>query len=287
MKVKKVIISICIVSALLIPATVFAATSNTPVAKSMRGFLGINISTLNDQQKADVKTYSTKMGDVQKEFINKMVENGAITKAQGDEEISKIDEAVKNGEAIPMFGGQRRGNEGIGRDGMGMFCIDTSKLTDQQKADFNAIYVKMATAQKEYLKKQVSSGLLTQVQADSILAKIDESIKNNQCPNGFRFGMGRRGPMEAEENTLTEQQKADLDAFTKNMTQLQKELVNKAVANGVITKDQGQQAIDRIDNPNSFEKGMKGGMGKGGKRGPGKGFDLGKGLESGNSTTQQ
>jgi len=61
LKVKKLLISISIACALLIPVTVFAAKSDAPVAKSMRGFFGINMTSLNDQQKADVKTYSTKM----------------------------------------------------------------------------------------------------------------------------------------------------------------------------------------------------------------------------------
>lgn len=279
MKAKKVIVSLSIACALLIPVTVFAATSNTPVAKSVRGFFGINMANLNDQQKADVKTYSQKMADVQKEFVNKMVSNGAMTKEQGDAAIAKIDKALKDGQTIPMFGGMGKGLEDF-KD-KNMFGIDTSKLTDGQKSDFAAIYSKMADAQKAYLKKEVASGLITQAQADDMIAKIDNSIKNNECPN---IGMGffGKGP-DNRQSTLTEQQKADLTTYQTTMKSLQKELINKAIANGVMTKAQGDEAISRIDNPQQFDKGMK--DGKGGMRGSMKGDKMGRDFHRNNAAT--
>jgi hypothetical protein len=283
LKAKKVIVSLTIACALLIPVTVFAATSDTPVAKSVRGFFGINMANLNDQQKADVKTYSQKMADVQKEFINKMVSNGAMTKEQGDAAIAKIDEALKNGETIPMFGGMGKGHEGFGDKGM--FGIDTSKLTDAQKSDFAAIYAKMADAQKAYLKKEVASGLITQAQADTMTTKIDKSIKNNECPE-FGFGMngmmGKRGP-NSKQSSLTDQQKADLQDYQTTMKELQKELINKAVSDGVITKEQGEKELSMIDNPQSFERGMK--DGRGGMRGGMKGGRMGRDFDQNNSVT--
>lgn len=41
---KKILIIACIVLALSIPMTAFAATSNTPAAQAIRGFCGIDTS---------------------------------------------------------------------------------------------------------------------------------------------------------------------------------------------------------------------------------------------------
>lgn len=249
---KKVLITLAAVAMLTIPFSVFAAISDTTVAKSVRGFFGLDTSKLTDTQKADVKNYSQKMADLQKEFVNQMVTNGSITKEQGDNEIQKIDEALENGDVIGFPGGGGKGGfKGYKERGeFGIGGIDVSKLTDQQKADLKAEYSKITALQKEYINKQVASGLITQQQADTVIEKIDAAA-NAASEKGFfgkmgGFGCIGVGPMGGTSN-LTEQQKTDLKEYTEKLAALQKELINKMVSNGAITKEQGDAAIQRMD----------------------------------------
>jgi hypothetical protein len=92
----KFFIALAVAAVLTVLFTVFAATSDTTNAKNIRGFFGIDSSKLTDQQKETVKSYSQKMADLQKEFIDNMVTNGAITKTQGDAGIARIDEMLKS-----------------------------------------------------------------------------------------------------------------------------------------------------------------------------------------------
>ncbi len=273
MKGKKVLIALAIAAVTMVPFSVFAATSDTSVARSVRGFFGIDTSKLTDAQKADVKDYSQKMADLQKDFINKMVENGALTQEQADAQIKKIDDMLKNGGEnglLPGFGRWKSDFRGPGRPGGSEINgLDTSKLTDAQKADLVDSYKKMADLQKELINKMVSEGLMTQEQGDASLKKVDEILAGIQQNGSFKgFGMmmggfGFFGEKGMNSSKLTDQQKADLQDFSKKMADLQKELINKMVANGAMTQEQGDAAIQRIDNPAAYskEKGMPNGKG--------------------------
>jgi hypothetical protein len=266
MKFKKLILSVAVASALIIPASALAATSDTAAAKTVRSFFGIDTSKLTEKQKADVTDYTKKMADLQKEAINKMVSNGSMTKEQGDAAIKKIDDAVANG----TFG------IGMGKGGPGKFGgrgearVEQSKLTDAQKADFSAIYKKIADLQKDYLKKQVSSGLITQIQADSAVERIDSSLANEK----FMFGLGKGGfgvgfvLPGVDQSKLTVAQKADLTNYTKKFGEFQKELISRAVSNGVMTREEGDSAKEKIMNGianGDLFKGMNKGFSKGRK----------------------
>lgn len=265
MKVKKVLTSLAVAGAIIVPFSVFAATSDTSAAKAVRGFFGIDTSKLTDTQKADVTDYTQKMANLQKEFINKMVSNGSMTKEQGDTAIQRIDDAVKNGTySKGLFGGGFGNREKKGE--FGLFGIDISKLTNAQKADMTDSFKKIAGLQKDLISKEVASGLITKEQGDSETTKIDKAIADGNFTHGIGMfacpGMNRIDPSK-----LTAQQKTDLQNFSDNLAALEKELVNKMVANGAITKDQGDAAIQKIDNmaKNGFSKGMM--MGKRGFRG--------------------
>lgn len=277
MKRKQVLITAAVIGALVVPASVFAATSDAPTMKHFRSFFGIDTTKLTDTQKSDVSNYTQKMADLQKEFINKMVSNGSMTKEQGDAAIKKIDDAVKNGTFSPegmVKGFNGRGDHGK-RGGFEGLKIDTSKLTDQQKADLKASYQKIADLQKELINTQVSAGLITKEQGDKAIQKIDECMENDKYLNGmggFKFeGFGMFG---GNSSKLTDQQKADLTDYSKKIAEIQKEIINKEVADGLITKEQGDAAINRIDDmaANGFQPGFPGGMEKGRKGFGGRGF---------------
>ena len=120
---KKLFLVLSLVLAILIPFSVFAATSDTTAAQTFRGWCGLDTSTLTDQQKADLNDSFNKMMDLRKESINTMVANGAITKAQGDAAIKRIDDMIKcrqdNG-FVGGFGGFGGRGRGAGSRG-GMF----------------------------------------------------------------------------------------------------------------------------------------------------------------------
>ncbi|MCX7921759.1 MAG: YckD family protein [Clostridia bacterium] len=274
MKVK-ILITTAIVVASVIPFTVFAATSDAPAAKTVRGFFHMDTSKLTEQQKSELKEYFKKMVILQKETVNKMVSNGSLTKEQGDAFIKKID-AISTAFDEKGFAkglGMGKGHFGF----LGINGIDVTKLTAQQKADLQSSLTKMADLQKEIVNKTVSYGLLTKEQGDASIKRIDEMTKNiieNGFPKGMEKGRGKggfhsfEGKKEIDTSKLTDQQKAGLKESSAKMVALQKDIVNKMVSNGALTKEQGEASIKKIDeiSKNSdgigFGKGL--GMGKGG-----------------------
>lgn len=91
---------------------------------------------------------------------------------------------------------------------------------------------------------------------------------------------------------LTEQQQADLEESFQKMIELRKETINTMVQNGLLTEEQGQLALERLDqmaeriaengyeNGYGFMRGCYGGAvadgyyGRGGRmRGPGRGWN--------------
>lgn len=263
MKKKKILVLLTLVAVIAIPFSVFAAASDAPVARCVRGFFGIDTSKLTDHQKADVKDYLKKMANLQKEFINKMVANGSITKEQGDAAIKKVDDMLKNQEENGFICGIGMGKahwEGYGRRGVpGVIKTDPSKLTDQQKADLAEYFKKMTDLYKEYINKMIANGLMTKEQGDAATKKVDYMAKNFEN-NGMVMGRGGFGGFgflgikRIDTSKLTDQQKADLTDFRQKMTDLQKELINKMVANGLMTKEQGDAAVKKIDDMLKYSK---------------------------------
>jgi polyhydroxyalkanoate synthesis regulator phasin len=245
MKGKKIILSLAVFLGITIPVTVFAATSNTAPAKILRGFFGIDTTKLTDQQKSNITDYSKKMADLQKEFINSMVNNGTLTKEQGDAQTKIIDDAVKNGTYSPQVMGGKEGRPG----GLGAFGIDESKLTAAQKVGITETNTKITELQNELIKKEVADGLITKAQGDGMTSRIDNS-QNNGNPS---YGMGRGGfgglnLSGVDTSKLTVAQKTYITDYSKKFSELQKELINKYVSYGLMTKEQGAAVIQRIDN---------------------------------------
>lgn len=251
MNKKKLLILLAIVVVIAVPFSVFAATSDTSAAKTVRGFFGIDTSKLNDQQKSDIKDYSTKMANLQKEFINKMVANGSMTKDQGDAAIKKIDDMLTKGSSSDFLFGMGKGGHGNNGNYRKNF-IDTSKLTTAQITDLTAIYKKLAVQQKATITKMVANGLLTQAQADSASKAADDMLTKIGTTGlfigrgGFE-GFGSFGKFRIDTSKLTDTQKADLTDASKKMAELHKELINKMVDFSLLTKDQGEAAIKKID----------------------------------------
>jgi len=221
---KTLLIIIAAVVALLVPISVFAATSDTATAKSIRGFFGINPSTLNDAQKADVTDYANKFAQLQKDFIDKMVSNGALTKDQGDAAKAKIDAALKAGNTEGLLGGlfgrggaRMKAAQGLGMFGLGK--VDLSKLTADQKTAVQDIQQKMKdvikanpadmsqqmiTLEKQLVSKLLEFKVITQTQADAANKAIDQNkglcgiggMGGLNKAAGLRHGQGKGGKMQ-------------------------------------------------------------------------------------------
>lgn len=130
---KKLLIVIGLIVALAVPLTAFAATSDAPAAQTFRSWCGIDFSKLTDQQKTDLNDSFNKMMDLRKESINKMVENGAITKDQGDAAIKNINDMIKYRQENGFVGGMGMGKgfgggRGMGRGSWGVSPGSTSSV---------------------------------------------------------------------------------------------------------------------------------------------------------------
>lgn len=71
----------------------------------------------------------------------------------------------------------------------GICGIDTTKLTDAQKADLTEQFNKMIALRKETINKMVSNGTITQAQADLMQKNVDAMTTYRQ-QNGFVGGCG-------------------------------------------------------------------------------------------------
>jgi hypothetical protein len=121
---KKIFFVLAVVIAVSIPVAVFAATSDSKTAANIRGFcgIGINTSNLTEQQKTDLDDSFNKMIELRKETINKMVQDGLLTKEQGDSELKKLDEMIKyHNENGYSYGSGMMGGCGSGRGMMGSY----------------------------------------------------------------------------------------------------------------------------------------------------------------------
>lgn len=124
---KKIFLVLLVVIAVTIPIAAFAATSDSSVAANIRSFcgIGINTSNLTDKQKADLDESFNKMIELRKETINKMVQDGLITKEQGDIELKRLEDMVKYhnengyGYGPGMMGSQMMNGYGYGNGMMG------------------------------------------------------------------------------------------------------------------------------------------------------------------------
>ncbi|WP_303869994.1 DUF2680 domain-containing protein [Acetobacterium wieringae] len=97
------------------------------------------------------------------------------------------------------------------------------------------------------------------------------ATSDSQAAQNFRGLCGFR----VDSSTLTEQQKTDLtDSFNQMITQ-RKESIAKFVADGLMTQEQADLALARLDNMVERQQdgyfGMMGGFGRGGMMGGGAG----------------
>lgn len=172
---KKFALAICILAIAALPVYAFAANSDSPAAKAVRGFFRIDAQSLTEKQKADMVDSFVKVMEAQKEAVKKMIENGAIAKEKGEALIARIDMEI---EYYKKYGMAAKGR-----------LFDPSALSEEQKADMLNSFIKIMEARKDAIRKMAENGTIGKEQGEAIIAKIDEQIKYWQ-ENGFTCGKG-------------------------------------------------------------------------------------------------
>ncbi len=261
---KKRLIATTIALALVVPTTVFAATSTSTTAIKIRGLFGIDSSKLTTAQQADVKDYAQKMADLQKSLLDKMVSNGSMTQAQADAQKAQIDSDLANGEVFVGGGHAQKGQAGVMHGGM-----NTSKLTDEQKNTLLTLKKEQLTLENNLAKILVEQKLITQAQADAIKTNVDAAVaalitsdsarkKERDCIDGLAMLRGV---------TLTDTQKTALLGWAASSAAVEKKIVALYKDAGIITQAQADTINTQIDkratDPLSFTKIGKGMIGNG------------------------
>lgn len=150
---KKILTGLAVLSVVALPFSAFAATSDSSIGKGVRSFFHYDMTKLSDTQKSDIKLYEQKAADLQKEFINKMLADGAITQEQATEQLNDVDAKLKSGKPSGFFRGlacgrgEHPGGKG-GREASFLKGIDLSKLSEQQKADLVATVNQMLSQEQ-------------------------------------------------------------------------------------------------------------------------------------------
>ncbi|MBS3994691.1 MAG: DUF2680 domain-containing protein [Alkaliphilus sp.] len=124
---KKMLLVLAVAIILIVPVGVYAATSDVSVAESIKGFcgLGVDVSNLTEQQKEDLDESFYKMVEIRKESIDKMIQNGLMTKKQGGLALERLGEMVEyhkendSGYCIGMMGEYGHGRGMMGGKGFG------------------------------------------------------------------------------------------------------------------------------------------------------------------------
>ncbi len=258
---------------LAVAAGVTLLTAGVALAESptLRGHLfGKDASTLTETQKTDVQTYQDKLAQLKKDFYATMVKDGTLTQAEADAAIAKIESDLASGTLLDGLADEGHGKGGRMEE-RGFAMMDTSKLTDAQKADLKTVTDKIVANENARLAKMVELKVLTQAQADSQLKVLADMTSRTDagigaCLGGMRFGDLR----DVQENTtLTDTQKTALAVFDTQAASLRKELADKLVKLGLLTQTQADAMANMHENGHGgmMKDGMMGGRGHGEGRG--------------------
>lgn len=101
--------------ALLIPVSAYAASVNSDTGIKTWGPFRRETEDLTEQQKEDFEETFDEMMEVRRNSINKMIENGLMTKEQGEEALKDLDDMVEYHEdygftsSMGMMNGYTRG----------------------------------------------------------------------------------------------------------------------------------------------------------------------------------
>ncbi len=251
----KALITLAVILAIAVPITAAAAASGSLKDNAVRGFMKIIPENLTEKQKANVEEYAKKMAQLQKDFINSMVKSGAISKEQGDAAIKRIDEMLKSGEIKWFLFGVNRAKGKPGGPSVPARAIDLSKLTDQQKSDLVDSCSKLLGLHRQLVEKLAEYGIITGEQKDKMTQRIDSALENlkKDNPSGcmaaiFGAFAGRPGfGLKKSPAGLTDRQKAELESLWGKIREARKEVINKMVSYGLITKEKGDLLIDRLE----------------------------------------
>lgn len=125
--IKKLIAGVITTVCLSVPFGVYAANNASQQPKHDNMPAKFDTSKLTDSQKADLKAQLEKMIQLKKETVQKMIDNGSITKEQGDEMLKKLDERLSR---------IKDGNLDFGKD-FKKFENHKKEMKDQKAAPSN------------------------------------------------------------------------------------------------------------------------------------------------------
>ena len=110
---KKMIIASIVMVAMLVPATVSAATVSGPAPNDFRGYCGAGVNFAN-AARAQGTVYASpeEMLEARKVYVAQLVADGTITEAQGDLQLERIEARIKFHQEYGYTGGMMRGFRG-------------------------------------------------------------------------------------------------------------------------------------------------------------------------------
>lgn len=127
-----------------------------------------------------------------------------------------------------------------GHNGGGMMC-NYADMTDAQKADFKMRHEQMMEWRKKDIQADVTSGRITQKEADARIVLMQEHYQAMQDGK-----MTRRGGYGNRYADMTDAQKADYKMRHEQMMEWHKKDLQAAVAAGKITQSQADERINRM-----------------------------------------
>lgn len=121
--------------------------------------------------------------------------------------------------------------------------------------------------------------VLAAIIALSLPAGVYAVTSNSEAAQNVRSFCG----FGVDASSLTEQQKADLEESFNQMLEVRKESINRMIANGLMTKEEGALALERLNDMIEYHKenGYGYGMGMMGGTGDGRGMMRGNGYGRG------
>lgn len=110
---KKLLIALGVILIVAIPLTVLAATTDTSVTNTVRGFCRITPDDLSEQQKTELFNSFKQMMDVKKKIVKELVESGKLTKEEAEAITQRLDENLEHKEENGFFTGRSGMKRGL------------------------------------------------------------------------------------------------------------------------------------------------------------------------------
>ena len=204
---------------------------------------------LTEQQKNDMFNYMTEKNKLRAEYLSNEVKEGRMSQKTADAHITlmsdRLQKVKESNFERPVFSEQEkaakmeycRKMKNLKQDGYHKH-IKKEYMTTQQKSDILNYMTEKNKLKAEYLNNEVKEGRMNRKVADAHITLMNDRLQKVKESN-------------FERPVFSEQEKAAKMEYAKKMKNLRIDHINKCMASGSISQEQGQKMLEKLEKFNS------------------------------------